>query len=348
MTGSVASASSSSPQRIFIVAPNWLGDGIMAMPAVQALRNRLPEGSTIEIAVKPGQHYLWEMHPDINEVSVLPENRLVKKASINIWENENFTTALILPNSFRSAWFPYRLHIPHRRGTTFQLGRKWLINDAVNLEDLSDHHQQWEMARILLGEPLPETLPAPRLQAPATALESCTSHLRSVPDPILGLIPGAARGPSKQWAGERFQSVAKNWIRTTGGSVCWMGTPDDRELCSTLNAPLKEKGTVLAGRTSLQEFAAAITLCDVVVANDSGGMHLAAALGTPVVAIFGITDPEKTGPLSPQAIVVQQSTIRNRRIPRESPEARAALDAVTPQEVTEAVLAFHDGPDKGN
>lgn len=339
MTGSVVSASNN-PESVFVVAPNWLGDGIMAMPALQLLKQNLPEGSTVEVVCKPGQYSLWGMNPHVDEFSAFPDISFVKKAAMRVWHHEQFTRAYILPNSFRSAWIPARLQIPHRRGTAFQFGRKMLITDPVSLHDLADRHQQWEMARILLGDPLPEVLPYPELQAPERALESCTPLLAPLPRPLLGLIPGAARGPSKQWPGERFQSVARSWITETGGSVCWMGTPADTGLCEQLNAPLGDRGLVLAGKTDLQEFAGSLALSDVVLANDSGGMHLAAALGTPVVGIFGITDPARTGPLSPRATVLQHSEHRNRKVPRDCPEAREALAAVTAAEASEAVLAF--------
>lgn len=340
MTGSVASASNNPDARVLVIAPNWLGDGIMAMPAIQAFRASLPQNAFLQILAKPGQFDLWDMQPAVNDVWKFPKHRFEKKTLCSILKRENFDLAVVIPNSFRSALYPRQAGIPIRRGTRNQWGRGWLINDPVSLDDLQHRHQQWETARLLLGDPLPASLPTPHLQVPEEALARIRQLLGSLPRPWLGLLPGAARGPSKQWPGDRFQAVARSWAGETGGGVCWLGTPGDSPLCEELNQPLGSQGLVLAGKTSLKEFAAAIAVLDVIAANDSGGMHLATAVGTPVVAVFGITDPDKTGPLSADARVIQHSAIRSRSVPRESAEARAALEAVSAAEVTEAVLAF--------
>ncbi len=348
MTGSVESVSNSPGGNVLVVAPNWLGDGIMAMPALQLLRKRLPEGASIDLLARSGQARLWDMHADIRDVLHLPSTRLERRRLIADLRSSSYAQAILLPNSFRSAVLPFRSGIPLRRGTAVQLGRGLLVNDPVDLSDLEAWHQQWEMARLLLGEPLPDSLPPPRLTAPEDACTRVREWLTPYASPLLGLIPGAARGPSKQWPAERFQTVARKWHSQTGGGVCWLGTPEDQDLCDFCNQSLGDAGRVLAGKTSLPEFAAALSLLNAVVANDSGGMHLAAALQVPTVAVFGITDPEKTGPLSPHTTVIQHSSVRNRRVPRESPEAEAALASVTAEEVVEAVLAFQSRPVKGS
>lgn len=348
MTGSVESVLNSPAGNILVVAPNWLGDGIMAMPAVQVFKQNLSPSSRLHVLVKPGQVDLWEMHQDMEEVWRFPRTGVERTALFKVLAAENYTQAVVLPNSFRSAVLPFRLGIPQRRGTRDQWGRRWLINDPVSLSDLATRHQQWEMARLLLGDPLPVTLPPPRLTAPEDARTRVEEWLSPLSSPLLGLIPGAARGPSKQWPAERFQAVARQWTSETGGGVCWLGTPEDQDLCDFCNQPLGDHGRVLAGKTTLPEFAAALSLMDAVVANDSGGMHLAAALQVPTVAVFGITDPEKTGPLSPLTTVIQHSPVRNRRVPRKSPEAEVALASVTVEEVVEAVLAFQSRPVKGS
>ena len=345
MTGSVESVSSSSA-RVLVIAPNWLGDGIMAMPGIQVLRENLGADASITVAARGAQTVLWNLHPDVTDVRSLPKgflNTRTMAASLK----DAFDGAVVLPNSFRSALLPKLAGIPRRRGTCEQMGRGFLINETVEVSDLQEMHQQWESARILVDGNLPEVLPAPTLKVPESITGDLKETLASLPRPWLSLIPGAARGPSKQWPAERFQAVAQQWIDQTGGGALWLGTPEDGSLCHLLNTTLGEHGTVLAGTTTLEQFAGAIALSDVVAANDSGGMHLAAALGTPVAAVFGITDPSRTGPLSPLATVLQHSDQRSRSVPADSPEARAALAAVSVEEVAEAVLAFPRPADKG-
>ena len=139
----------------------------------------------------------------------------------------------------------------------------------------------------------------------------------------------------------RFQALAERLTQEGNGSVLWLGVEEDRELCERLNQGVRDgRGINLAGETKLEGFTALLQVADVVVANDSGGMHLAAAVGTPVVACYGITDPVKTGPLGDQAVVLQHSEIRSRAVPRESADAVRALARITVDEVYEHVLAF--------
>jgi heptosyltransferase II len=339
MTGYDASVLNSPDTRLLIVVPNWLGDGIMAMPAVQVLRSRLHAEAKIAVAARPGQTGLWEMQSAISQVIPLPAGNRQLPASARRLKQTAFTHAVILPHSFRSALLCRLAGIPRRRGTIDQCGRTWLIQDPVSLEDQARRHQQWEIAKLLLPDPLPERLPTPRIQPPEAARTQAAALLASLPRPILGCIPGAARGPSKQWPGDRFKAVATAWIKQTGGGVCWLGTPGDAALCESLNQDLNEAGINLAGKSDLKTFTALLQSIDHTLVNDSGGMHLAAAVGTPLVAVFGNTDPEKTGPLSANAVVIQHSETKNRSIGRESPDAEAALARVGVEEVGEAVLA---------
>ncbi|MCC5846610.1 MAG: lipopolysaccharide heptosyltransferase II [Verrucomicrobia bacterium] len=340
MSGYDASALNNPGTRLLVVGPNWLGDGIMAMPALQTLRERLHEEASITVAVKPGQADLWKMHPTPDKVLTLGGRNSEFPANVKKLRAERFTHALIIPHSFRSALSPTLARIPLRRGTAGQL-RNLLMNDAVDLRPFAKHHQQWEVAAILLPGPLPDQLPSPRLHPPESDRDQARAWLTEYPSPHLGLIPGAARGPSKRWPGKRFLAVARAWIEHTGGSVTWLGTPEDLPLCQELSQSLPaDHSQVLAGKTRLTGFAAVLEALDVVVANDSGGMHLAAAVGTPVVAIFGLTDPAKTGPLHKDAVVMQHAERVSRAIARDSEAARAALAAISAEEVIERVLAI--------
>jgi heptosyltransferase-2 len=154
--------------------------------------------------------------------------------------------------------------------------------------------------------------------------------------PLIGVMPGAARGPAKRWSAERFAEAARRLRAELGGSVVVMGGAGDAEACAAVVAGVGDGVLNLAGVTTLGEWAALLAECRLVLCNDSGGMHLAAALGVPVVAVFGITDPIRTGPLGTRCRVVQHSMQHDRAVPRESAAARAALAAVTVDEVVAA------------
>lgn len=342
MTGYDASVLNDPGARLLVIAPNWLGDGIMAMPAMQIVRSRLCPDAELLVAARPGQVPLWRMHPSVSSVISLPATTSQILASARQLKALECTHALLIPHSFRSALPPFLAGIPHRRGTISQFGRKRVLTDPVPLSDLASRHQQWEIARLLLPEDPAEPLPAPTLRPAAEDLQQADTLLQDLPRPRLGCIPGAARGPSKQWPGARFLEVAKGWIARTGGGVCWLGTPGDRDLCEKLNRELGNQGLNLGGQTSLPLFTAVIQSVQEVLVNDSGGMHLAAAVGTPLVAVFGSTDPVKTGPLSDKAVVLQHAHTRDRSIARSSGEARRALEAVSAAEALKAVLANLD------
>lgn len=340
MNGFDESALSNPDTRLLVVGPNWLGDGIMAMPALQVLRERLHGRAVLDLAVKPGQDGLWSMHAAPGRVHALPPRTRALMRNRAVLRAGGYTHVIFLPNSFRSALAPALAGIPVRRGTATQ-GRSLLINDPVRPDTRTDRHQQWENLDLLLPGPHPAALPPPRLTAPPAAVEAASEMLTPLPFPVLALIPGAARGPSKRWPPERFLATARAWIDNRTGGVLWLGTPDDTALCETLHQSLPSgRSLTLAGKTRLPEFAALLGMAEGVVANDSGGMHLAAAMDTPVVAVFGLTNPLQTGPLHPAAAVVQRAQHTDRAIARDSEAARRALEAVTADEVIEHVLAI--------
>ncbi|MCC5846301.1 MAG: lipopolysaccharide heptosyltransferase II [Verrucomicrobia bacterium] len=326
--------------RVLVIGPNWLGDGVMAMPALQVLRERLHPEAALDLGVKPGQAGLWAMHNALGKLLPLPPATRNLPENIRSLTSGGYTHVIFIPNSFRSALAPTLAGIPVRRGTAAQ-GRRLLINDPVTPDTRPDRHQQWENLDLLLPDTPPASLPPPHLTAPAQAAADVRALIQNAPRPRLALIPGAARGPSKRWPAERFLAVARAWIEEKQGSALWLGTPDDAALCEDLHRQLPGANSMnLAGKTKLPEFAALLQESDRVVANDSGGMHLAAALGTPVVAIFGLTSPLKTGPLHPAAVVVQNADTFDRAVARDSAAARAALEAVSAREVIEHVLAI--------
>jgi heptosyltransferase-2 len=330
MTGSDASAWNSPDARILVVAPNWLGDGIMAMPALQALRQHL--------LARPHQAGLWRMHSSPRRVIEATSRAKNLRGEIKSLRREGHTHALLLPHSFRSALLPFLGRIPHRRGTSG--GRRLFINDPVDLSPFETRHQQWENAALVLGQDLPESLPVPALNPPEKAVQDVNRWLADLPHPLLAVIPGAARGPSKQWPADRFQTVASAWQSKTGGTALWLGTSADRTLCQDLAARCGNASRSFAGETSLSQFTALLTAVDAVAANDSGGMHLAAAVGTPVVAVFGRTDPDKTGPLYPGSVVVRAEGLADRAIGRHDETALQALASIEIERVQEPVLAI--------
>lgn len=327
----VSSVSASSDRRVLVVSPGWIGDAIMALPALQLFRREHP-GTEITVLAKPGLLPFWELH-------AAPQQRLALQGT---WATTlallrgGFSAAYLLPNSIRSALLPWLAAVPERIGLAGKWRRALLTQIVVASQEEACQHQAWEYAAVLA--PGTRTLPPPQLTIPQTAHEVAARKLDSLRRPLIGVMPGAARGPSKRWPAERFAAAAKLVCAKLGGSVIIMGGSGDGDACAAVADGVGSPALNLAGATTLPEWAALLAQCAVVLCNDSGGMHLAAAVGVPVVAVFGITDPTRTGPLGERCRVIQRSTVRDRAVPRESAEAVAALAAVTVHDVVTAAL----------
>lgn len=335
MTGYRASASADAapmPDTVLICGVNWVGDAIMTMPALQVFRARHP-ACRICLLIKPALLPLWKMHAAPNEVwRFEPGIRGLWRAA-RAARAAGIGRSYALPHSVRSAVPPWLAGVPDRRGLPGP-GRKWLLTKIATPTDAPDRrHQVYEYMDLLApDEPQP---PPPAVLSPGPAArESIRRFFDDDRAPWIGLIPGAARGPSKRWPAERFAAVGRRLAADRLGRVAVFGSSAERELCSEVARAIGPSALSLAGKTSLEEWAALLQLCRLVIANDSGGAHLAAALGAPVVAVFGATDPARTAPFGARGRWLQAPGIAGRRdIAPDDPRARAALEAVSVDEV---------------
>ncbi len=321
--------------RVVLVSLNWLGDVVMALPALQVWRSRRPH-TRLSVLCRPSLKGLWSMHAAVDEILPFPAGG---RGLVTAWRSlrGRFDRALILPNSFRSALAPALAGVPARRGFCGQ-GRDVLLTEKVRRElPAGTPHQSHEMALLLCPDAAGGDLPFPCLMVPESDREEFRRLLPDPRRPYYVLIPGAARGASKRWPAESFASVGRHLAQYEAVSILLLGTPDDAAVCEEVRASIGPDAFSLAGRTSMGGFAAALAGARGVVANDSGGMHLAAALGAPVAAIFGITDPARTGPLGPHCAVLQRSDLRSRDIARDSAAAAEALRRIHPEEVVRAL-----------
>ena len=322
---------------VLIVSPNWLGDVVMALPAVRRLLRERP-GLRPTVLAKPAVAPLWGFVEGVGDVVRLERGTRATFAMGRALRTRRFAEALILPTSFRSALIPWLARIPRRRGTAFHA--RWaLVNDRVRFTPGERAmHQSREDLKILCGDTdgdLADTgFHPPRDRELLRRL--------GVPEgdgPLVGLVPGAARGVSKRWP--HFSEAARGLAAARPGArfvVC--GARAEAEVCADVARALGAAAADVAGRTSLPEFASVLTQCDCVLCNDSGGMHLASAAGVPVVAVFGRTDPAKTGPIGPRATLVRAEGVTvSRAISRDDPEAVAALASIAPECVVAACLA---------
>jgi heptosyltransferase-2 len=319
--------------RILIRGVNWLGDAVMTTPALQRLREALPDAH-ITLLTHEKLSDLWQNHPALNSILTFAPLESAWSIARRLRE-QNFTTALVLPNSPRSALEVWLARIPQRIGYA-RPWRSWFLTQAVpprkdrvemckrsvseirlltsntqcgirNTKFSPDAHQLHEYLNLASALGANTTPPAPALHIDPSELEPVAARFGLKPDvePIFGLNPGAEYGPAKRWPVERFISAATEIQRKTRCRWLIFGGPADlgiaqeieigiqKALANSADAPLPVN---LAGKTSLRELCVLLKLCRVVLTNDSGPMHVAAAVGTPVVVPFGSTSPELTGP----------------------------------------------------
>jgi heptosyltransferase II len=323
--------------RILVCGVNWIGDSVMSMPALLAFRKANPTAH-ITMLVKPGLVPLWKLGAVFDGILQLHEGFAGTLKTVAAVRRLWFDKAIILPHSFRSAVIPWLAGIPARVGMPGHW-RDFMLTEVVRpLERPGRTHQAYEYLDLLTPAAADAELEPPRLDLPEEALASARKRIAPAAEPRVALIPGAARGPAKQWPPAHFIELGRMLSEGRKCGIVVLGISREAALCEEVAKGIGPSALNLAGHTGLADWIATLKACDLVVANDSGGMHLAAAVGTPVVALYGITDPSKTGPLGKICRVLQNSDLRTRDIPRDSPEARASLAAIHPEQAFNAAV----------
>ena len=336
MHASRASALNNS-ERILICGVNWIGDSVMSMPALHAFRKANP-AAHITMLVKPSLVPLWKLGALFDGILQLHQGIAGTLKTVAAVRRLRFDKAFILPHSFRSAVVPWLAGVPVRIGMPGHW-RDFMLTEIVWPQERPGRsHQAYEYLDLLTPSAAEAQLEPPHLELPADALEAARKRIAPAAEPRVALIPGAARGPAKQWPREHFIELGRMLSTQRKCGVVVLGISREAALCEEVAKGIGPSALNLAGHTGLAEWIATLKACDLVVANDSGGMHLAAAVGTPVVALYGITDPSKTGPLGKNCRVLQNSDLRTRDIPRDSPEARASLASIHPEQAYSAAI----------
>jgi heptosyltransferase-2 len=320
------------PERVLVRLPNWLGDSLMARPALHALRaahaaaeiTALGPPALLELL---GPEDLWqrsESWPGDHDLAA----RL---------RAARFDAALVLPPSFSSAWQARRSGAPRRVGFAHE-GRSGLLTRAVRRPARGDRHLSREYLELAAALDAAEvrlpTLPLPP-EADATAAELLA---RLVPggDPFVILAPGAAYGPAKRWSAARFTELGRR-AAARGLGVLACGGPAERAACDEVAGGIGMAARCLAGLTSLPVQAALCARARVTVSNDSGLAHLSAATGAPTVVVFGSTSSSWSAPLGPRVRVMQRAPVCSPCFARTCAIGYLCLEAVTVDAVDRAV-----------
>jgi len=300
-------------ERVLIVGPSWVGDMVMAQGLFRLLREQR-SNLIIDVLAPEWSLPLIARMPEVTDAIIMPAGHGELKLKLRYQlakqlRAKNYTQAIVLPNSFKSALIPFLAKIPKRTGYRGEM-RYFLLND---LRYLAEKKHPLMIDRFLaLGLPnnldLPEKKYFPKLIISETEREQTIKKFQlSIQNKvILALCPGAEFGAAKRWPEKHYAEVAKQYVQS-GGQVWLFGSANDREVANKIIELADVDCINLAGKTKLAEAIDLLSLAKVVVTNDSGLMHIAAALDKPLVAVYGPTSPGFTPPLQIAAKILQLS-----------------------------------------
>jgi len=304
-------------KKIMVRATNWIGDAVMSLPAIEALHERFPN-SEIVLVAKPWVSEIYLNHPAVSRQIVYDtegEHRGVR----GFWKlvrklrSERFDAAILLQNAFQAAWMAWRARIPVRIGYARD-GRDSLLSEAVEVPPSGAYgrHQVYYYLQLLFRSGLienPKMIQEVFLYLAESEQKWAVKQLQAVGLGgrrfLVGVCPGASFGEAKRWLPDRYGNLADRLIDALGADVLIFGSLAERPLAEAVARAMEHTPVLVAGETTLREFMALMSKCHLVITNDSGPMHLAAALGLPLVAIFGSTDERATGPVSLRARIIK-------------------------------------------
>jgi heptosyltransferase II len=318
-------------ERLVIVAPNWLGDAVMSLPAISDVRRAMPH-AVIAVAAKASIAPLFQIVADANEA--IAADRL----------DDSFDTALLLPNSFRSALMVKKAGIVERWGYRTQLRGALLTRAIVPPSGLhqAEYYQQLVHALGFPNGPI-----EPRLSVPPAVRERGSRVARDAGwngrTPLVALAPGAANGWAKRWPPAYFAELVDT-LSSDDVDCVMIGTDADAATAADLAQAVRtrvsasERGALhnVVGRTDLPTLAGLLANCRALVTNDSGAMHLAAAIGVPVTAVFGPTDDQATRPLGDAHAVLTHPVWCRPCMLRECPLDHRCMRGISPASVAAA------------
>ncbi len=299
------------PEKIIVRMPNWIGDLVMATPVLSDLRKAFPKAHITAMCRTPISDLLRE-DQDIDELFCFSKaNRFGRRSDnkdiIEKLKRGKYDLGVLLTHSFSSAWWFWLGNVKRRLGYRGN-GRGFLLTDKIALpKSVHEQHlvETYKMILDPLGIPVSETKPRIYLTSKEIAdAKTLLKQLGITPEhALVGINPGAAYGSAKCWLPERFREVTKRLLKLDNVRIIYFGDqpsmPLVKEICQDLPSPVIN----LAGLTSLRELAALIKCCKIVLTNDSGPMHIAAAVGTPLVALFGSTNETATGPYKAGTVI---------------------------------------------
>ncbi len=335
---------------ILVFGPSWVGDTVLSQPMLQLLMQRHP-GTAIDYLAPPWTLPLLARMPEVRRGITNPfgHGALQLGARRRLGRDlrtAGYDLAVVLPNSWKSALIPWFAGIPLRRG--FRGEARWgLLNDLRRLDGAALPQMAQRFAALALpsGAPLPAALPNPVLQSSAEQQQRLLARLGlDSARPAVAFCPGAEYGPAKRWPERHFAALAR-LLAARGYTVWLVGSPKDHAVAETIAQDAPGCCSNLCGKTDIAEAADLLAAARLVVTNDSGLMHVAAAVGRPVVALYGSSSPQFTPPLSAAARILTLDLECSPCFERNCPLGHLkCLNDLAPERVFDAIDFARIGP----
>ncbi len=321
--------------KILVVAPSWIGDTILAQPLLALLKRKHPD-ARIDVLAPDWSAPLLSRMAEVDAVIVNPFghgefNFSARRTLGRRLSSAEFSDAYILPNSWKSALVPFFARIPRRIG--YQGESRYLLLNERHRLDVAAHPQLVQRYAALAG-PLPAVLPQAHLNSTVEQQQAARRALNLPLDaaPVI-FCPGAEYGPAKRWPAQHFAALSQ-LIASPQNPVWLIGSAKDAAVGDEIAAGAEGAALNLCGRSSLEQAIDLIASARCVVSNDSGLMHVAAALGRPLVALYGSSSPAYTPPLSPRAKIVSRNLPCSPCFKRECPLRHFdCMNGIAPQQV---------------
>lgn len=330
-------------RRVVVRLPNWVGDAVMAVPALRELRRVLPHAH-ITLVTRPGAADIFIDADFIDEVFVYDRTGLATLwRHVSEWRRQKFDLALLFQNAFEAALIAFLSRVPTRIGYNAE-SRGFLLTQSLPLPAWkAKRHESFyylnlvaELEQVLSGKQTEITEPrfelavsAPRKQQALTLLREHGARLNA---PLAVLCPGSINSRAKRWPAERYAAVADR-LAESGFNVALIGSPAEMDVSNEVSKRARSQPIMLTGKTSVAEATAIISIADILITNDTGPAHIGAALNIPTLVIFGPTNPLTTYPMSTNAEIIRHAPDCAPCMLRDCPIDHRCMTAITPEDV---------------
>ena len=341
-------------KRVVVRGVNWVGDGVMTIPALRELRRVLPHAQ-ITLATRSWAEGLFSDADFLDDLLIYNRGARDLRAVVRqtrAWRRRRFDLALLFQNAFEAALIASAARVPFRMGYATD-GRRALLTHRLTLPDWrTERHEIFyylniiaELERLLYGasnveEHEPQFALNISEARKAQAREFLSAKGVKMNRPTVALCPGSTNSRAKRWPAERYAALADRFITETDANVLLIGSADEVEVSREVAERMQQRPFMLTGQTDLAQAVAVLSLADVLITNDTGPAHIAAALNRPTLVIFGPTDPRTTRPFSSVAEIIRHPPDCAPCMLRDCPIDHRCMTAISTDEVFTRAFAM--------